>query len=136
MDTSLDQHHAFEEGLKRFGEYVYSVKADEWDRETFKVLLDNFLPALTTHLREEIQTLLDLDKYGGEQLKKAFSDMEKRIMNGPLDAVRFTVPLCSGEMLGMLLIRHSTVFSRLYWVVSMLRMTRISNSHFRSLSLI
>ena len=94
MDTNLEQHHAFEEGLKRFGEYVYSVKAEEWDRERFKGLLDSFLPALTTHLREEIQTLLDLDKYGGEKLKKAFSDMEKKILNGPLDAVCFTLPLC------------------------------------------
>jgi hypothetical protein len=136
MDTNLDQHHAFEEGLKRFGGYVYSVKADQWDREIFKVLLDSFLPALTTHLREEIETLLDLDKYGGEKLKKAFGDMEKKILSGKLDAVRFTVPLCSGEMLGMVLMRHSTVFSRLHWVVSMLRMTRISKHRSRSSSLI
>lgn len=100
MDTNLEQHHAFEEGLKRFGEYVYSVKADAWDREKFKGLLDSFLPALTKHLTEEIQTLLDLDKYGGEKLRKAFDDMEKKILKGPLDAVCFTVPLCKWRDVG------------------------------------
>jgi hypothetical protein len=100
MDTNLEQHHAFEEGLKRFGEYVYSVKAEEWDRGRFKGLLDSFLPALTTHLREEIQTLLDLDKYGGEKLRKAFDDMEKKILKGPLDAVCFTVPFCKWRDVG------------------------------------
>jgi hypothetical protein len=93
MNTNLEQHHAFEEGLKRFGEYVYSAKAEEWDRERFKGLLDGFLPALTMHLREEIATLLALEKYGGEKLKKAYSDMEKKILSGKMDAVRFTVPL-------------------------------------------
>ena len=92
MDTNFEQHLAFEEGLKKFGEYVYSVKAEDWDRETFKGLLDSFLPALTKHLREEIPTLLALDKYGGGKLKKAWGDMEKKILNGSIDPVRFNLP--------------------------------------------
>lgn len=87
MDTNLAQHHAFEEGLKRFKEYVYSVKAEGWDREEFKRILESFTPALVKHLREEIQTLLALDKYGGEKLKKAWDDMEKKILDGTMDMV-------------------------------------------------
>jgi len=91
MDTNLAQHQAFEEGLKKFGEYVYGCKVAEWDRATFKGLLDGFTKDLVTHLREEIPTLLALDKYGGEKLKKAWTDMEKEIsagaLNGTLDLV-------------------------------------------------
>ncbi len=88
MDTNLEQHHAFEEGLKKFGEYVYSVKPESWDKERFKGILESFLPALTKHLREEIPTLLALDSFGGEKLKKAWEDMEKKILNGSIDPVR------------------------------------------------
>lgn len=88
MDTNLAQHHAFEAGLKRFGEYVHRVKPEDWDKGTFKEILDSFSPALTKHLREEIPTLLALDKYGGENLKKAWDDMEKIIVNGGIDMVR------------------------------------------------
>ncbi len=87
MDTSLAQHLAFEEGLKKFGEYVYSVKVEEWDAVVFKEKFDGFTGALVSHLREEIPTLLALDKYGGEKLKKAWADMEKEIVKGPLDMV-------------------------------------------------
>jgi hemerythrin-like domain-containing protein len=93
MDTNIAQHHAFDEGLKRFGEYVYGVKAQDWDKETFKGILESFTPALTKHLRDEIPTLLALDKYGGEKLKKAWDDMEKKIVNGTIDAVRSSLVL-------------------------------------------
>jgi hypothetical protein len=87
MDTSLAQHLAFEEGLKKFGEYVYGVKVEEWDAVVFKEKFDGFTGALVSHLREEIPTLLALDKYGGEKLKKAWTDMEKEILKEPLDMV-------------------------------------------------
>jgi hemerythrin-like domain-containing protein len=94
MDTSLAQHHAFEEGLERFKEYVYSCKPEDWDREVFKGILESFTPALTKHLREEIPTLLALDKYGGEKLKKAWDDMEKKILDGTMDMVRLLIVPC------------------------------------------
>jgi hemerythrin-like domain-containing protein len=99
MDTNFEQHQAFEEGLKKFGEYVYSVKPEDWDKETFKRILESFLPALTKHLREEIPTLLALDKYGGDKLKKAWADMEKKILNGSIDPVRIW-PSCRTERWG------------------------------------
>jgi hypothetical protein len=87
MEANIDQHHAFEEGLKKFGEYVYSTKPETWERETFKGIIDSFTPALNNHLREEIPTLLALDKYGPEKLKKAWDDLEAKILKGPLDPV-------------------------------------------------
>jgi hemerythrin-like domain-containing protein len=94
MDTNLAQHHAFEEGMKGFGEYVYSVSPKDWDKETFRGILESFMPALTKHMREEIQTLLALDRFGGEKLKKAWDDMEKKVLAGAIDPV--SLPLSLG----------------------------------------
>ena len=87
MEGNLEQHHAFEEGLKMFGEYVYGVKAEEWDSQSFKGILDSFTLPLTKHLREEIPTLLALDRFGGEKLQGAWDDLEKMIVKGPMDPV-------------------------------------------------
>jgi hemerythrin-like domain-containing protein len=92
MDGNVAQHHAFEAGLKEFGEYVYGVKAEEWDKEKFRGIVDSFAPALMKHLTEEISTLLALDKYGGEKLKVAWDDMENVIKKAPLDPVRNIYP--------------------------------------------
>ena len=73
---------------------MYSCKPEDWDREVFKGILESFTLALTKHLREEIPTLLALDKYGGEKLKKAWDDMEKRILDGTMDMVRLPIIPC------------------------------------------
>lgn len=87
MEKNVEQHHAFEEGLKKFGEYVYSTTPETWDRETFKEIIDSFTPALAIHLRDEIPTLLALDKFGPEKLKKAWDDTEKKVLAGVIDPV-------------------------------------------------
>jgi hemerythrin-like domain-containing protein len=87
MEKNISQHHAFEEGLKKFSEYIHSVTPETWDRETFRGILDSFIPALSQHLREEIPTLLALNKYGPEKLKKAWDDLEQRIVKGSIDPV-------------------------------------------------
>jgi len=92
MEGNIEQHHAFEEGLKSFGEYVYQVKAGEWDEKKFKGILGSFAPALTKHLRDEIPTLLGLDRFGGQKLQKAWDDLEKMILKGPLDPVFTAIP--------------------------------------------
>jgi hypothetical protein len=92
MDGNVAQHHAFEAGLKEFGDYVYGVKAEEWDKKKYRGVVDSFMPALIKHLTEEISTLLALDKYGAEKLKAAFDDMENVIKKAPLDPVRTFTP--------------------------------------------
>jgi hemerythrin-like domain-containing protein len=87
METNIEQHKAFEKGLTRFGEYVYSVKPEEYDPKAFKEILDSFTPALVRHLNDEIPTLMALEKYGADKLMKAWKDLEKRILAGALDPV-------------------------------------------------
>jgi hemerythrin-like domain-containing protein len=87
METNVEQHHEFEEGLKKFGEYVYSVKPEKYDPKTFKEILDSFMPALVKHLNDEIPTLLALEKYGGDKLMQTWKDVEKKILSGAIDPV-------------------------------------------------
>jgi hypothetical protein len=90
----MEQHKAFEEGLKNFGEYVYSVKPEEYDPKAFKEIIDSFMPALATHLNDEILTLLALEKYGGDKLMKVWKDLEKKSLDGAIDLV-FLLPRCA-----------------------------------------
>ncbi|PMD31795.1 hypothetical protein L207DRAFT_640607 [Hyaloscypha variabilis F] len=85
----------FEKGLTRFGEYVYSVKPEEYDPKAFKEILDSFTPALVRHLNDEIPTLMALEKYGADKLMKAWKDLEKRILAGALDPYR-VIPILLG----------------------------------------
>jgi hypothetical protein len=94
MEMNMEQHKAFEEGLKNFGEYVYSVKPEEYDPKAFKEIIDSFMPALATHLNDEILTLLALEKYGGDKLMKVWKDLEKKSLDGAIDLV-FLLPRCA-----------------------------------------
>ena len=87
METNLQQHHAFEEGLKRFGQYVYSTKPHEYNPKDFKEILDSFTPALVKHLNDEIPTLLALEKYGGDKLLNLWQELEKKILADAIDPV-------------------------------------------------
>jgi len=89
MDANVKQHHAFEVGLKKFGEYVYSVKPEEYNPKAMKEILDSFVEPLVLHLNDEIPTLLALEKYGGEKLFKANADVEKKILANAMDPVIF-----------------------------------------------
>lgn len=87
METNIEQHKAFESGLKRFGEYVYGMKPDEYDQKLFKEILESFTPALVRHLNDEIPTLIALEEYGPDKLMKAWKDLEKGVLAGVLDPV-------------------------------------------------
>jgi hemerythrin-like domain-containing protein len=87
MEINVKQHHEFHDGLKKFGEYVYGTTAETYDVQTFKEILDSFTPALMQHFTDEIHTLLSLEKYGGEKLKKTWDDLEKRLLALKIDFV-------------------------------------------------
>ncbi|KAE9381132.1 hypothetical protein N431DRAFT_440019 [Stipitochalara longipes BDJ] len=95
MEKNIKQHDMFHGGLKDFGEYVYSVKPQDWDKEKFGEMLKSIVPPLMTHLQEEIPTLLALDKYGGDKLIKAWEDLEKKALSGAPDLYR-AVPFAQG----------------------------------------
>ncbi|KAL2060973.1 hypothetical protein VTL71DRAFT_9025 [Oculimacula yallundae] len=80
MSHNVDQHKAFDTGLEEFHVYVTSTKPEEYDAGTFGRILASFAETLEKHLREEIGTLLELERYGGKELKGAWDLLEKNVM--------------------------------------------------------
>lgn len=66
MEKNVEQHHAFAPGMEKFENYVKAVKEGKegFDAEKVRSLIDNFGPILTQHLKEEIESLEELDKFG------------------------------------------------------------------------
>lgn len=65
MEANIVQHEAFGPGLDAFSEYVKAVlgKTTAYDGHKFVKLIAGFATLLTTHLRDEINTILSLERY-------------------------------------------------------------------------
>lgn len=78
MERNVEQHAAFLPSLTTFKQYAEDCLEGkkEFDSKFFTGLIDAFATILATHLKEEIDTLLDLgkykEKYDAEELKKAY----------------------------------------------------------------
>ncbi|KAF2022775.1 hypothetical protein EK21DRAFT_82445 [Setomelanomma holmii] len=79
MEPNVEQHHAFEPQVKAMIDWVAEVSdgKKEWDAKKLITLIDGFAETLTTHLHDEIKTLLKLEKCDGEAVKKAMADTAK-----------------------------------------------------------
>lgn len=74
MGGNVEQHHAFIPALDAFGQYAQGCLSKEktFDAKHFIGLMDSFAPTLSTHLRDEIETLLGLGKYDVQEIKKSY----------------------------------------------------------------
>ena len=66
MQPNVDQHHAFQPGLAAYSAYLKDVSAgteSPFDGARLTNILDQFMPVLTQHLHDEIQTLRGLGAY-------------------------------------------------------------------------
>lgn len=65
MDSNIDQHNAFTEGIEAFKAYVTKVaqKKAAYDGQKMVQLLNNFGSVLAGHLNDEIATISALDNY-------------------------------------------------------------------------
>jgi hemerythrin-like domain-containing protein len=84
MEKNVEQHHAFMSGLEELEKCVKSMKVEEYDGEKLRGIIDQFGGKLTAHLSEEIDTLLELEKYDGvgTKLVKAFTEFDKVMQQG------------------------------------------------------
>jgi hemerythrin-like domain-containing protein len=84
MDTSMEEHHAFETGLKDYQAYLIEVREGrvELDGEKLVSLIDSFMPTLHKHLINEVDTLLSLKLYDGKcDLEKIFREEVGKALN-------------------------------------------------------
>jgi hemerythrin-like domain-containing protein len=79
MDTNIAQHEVFDEGVEGLNEYLENATPETYDGKLVKSKIEGFAPALQTHLREEIATLLNLEKYGGKNLAKSWAYLHKKV---------------------------------------------------------
>ena len=87
MDKNVEQHEAFHAGLAEFGEYVNKVTVEEFDGMKLRGIVDRFGEKLVLHLREEIVTLMGLERFGGEKLRKSWADLEVKVQEEISDKV-------------------------------------------------
>jgi len=80
MQANVIQHRAFEEGLKRFEEYIIGATPETYDGKKVKKAVDGFGQILAVHLGDEIQTLIGLEKYGGDKLAGPWEKFNKKIL--------------------------------------------------------
>jgi hypothetical protein len=76
MEGNMQQHEAFLPALHTFRDYVQNTCAEEYSSESIKALVDSFAPALTEHLRQEMDTLLGLDCYDSAKLMRIWTVTE------------------------------------------------------------
>ncbi|KAM0263355.1 hypothetical protein ACHAQJ_001211 [Trichoderma viride] len=77
MERNFEQHHAFAPGLEAFNVYVQDcIRTDgpsqKYDSTRFRSLIDVFGTDLALHLKQEIDTLLVLEKYDVKMLKAEY----------------------------------------------------------------
>lgn len=84
MDNNVDQHKAFHDGMDSLKAFADAVVADKekYDASRLVTLIDDFGPALTQHLGDEIPTILSLRQYGEKMagLPKAFDEEGEKAM--------------------------------------------------------
>ena len=84
MERNVEQHQAFGPGMDEFDGYV---KAVEEGRESFdgmrvRAIIDGFGEVLTTHLTEEIDTLLTLEEHDASI---DWKELNKKVLKKALD---------------------------------------------------
>jgi len=80
MEANVIQHRAFEKGLKKFEEYITSATPETYDGKKVKKAVNGFGQILAVHLSDEIQTLIGLEKYGGDKLADPWEKFNKKIL--------------------------------------------------------
>jgi hypothetical protein len=83
MDTNIDQHAAFHDGLDTFKAYADAVIAgkEKYDSGRVIAIIDGFATPLLQHLTDEIPTILGLRQYSDklEGLPKLFQEEADKV---------------------------------------------------------
>jgi hemerythrin-like domain-containing protein len=80
MEGNVEQHNAFEPGLKALGEYATSTSVEEYDGKKVQSIIDDFGHILSTHLADEIPTLLDLERYDDKAVRSLWAETHQYVL--------------------------------------------------------
>jgi hemerythrin-like domain-containing protein len=90
MEVNVAQHHTFITGLKELHRYAKETTAETYDGMRLRTIIDGFGGKLTTHLTDEIQTLLGLKTYDGPRLRKGYMKFDAEMRKGDKASETFT----------------------------------------------
>lgn len=76
LQANVDQHHAFEPGLKKLEAFAIHTKAEDYKSDILQGIIDDFANGLQGHLSDEIPTLLAMRPYDSAALLKAYKKCE------------------------------------------------------------
>ncbi|KAH8804650.1 hypothetical protein F5884DRAFT_754250 [Xylogone sp. PMI_703] len=99
MEPNIEQHRAFEPGLKAFDDYIQSVKEgkEKYNGARIRELVDDFAPVLVSHLTEEVDFISSLEKFEDKiNWKKYEKDTADRAVKAA--NTEFEVPLMVTNM--------------------------------------
>ena len=87
MSRNIEQHEAFNPGLNKLSEYVKLCRREDepvpFDAVQFRQIIDSFGGVFTTHLADEITTLIGLETSSETAaLKKAFLEFDMKMREG------------------------------------------------------
>lgn len=84
MDENVKQHGDFEAAHEAYGDYLQSLitgnTTARFSPARLRALIEAFAPALSQHLKDEIETLLALKQYPALDLEKVVKEVHARSM--------------------------------------------------------
>ena len=82
MEANVAQHNAFMSGLLALEKYAKETSVEAYDGSKIVKIIDDFGHVFSEHLTDEIQTLLELEKYDAAKLKEIYNNFEVQLRNG------------------------------------------------------
>ena len=76
MAANIEQHHAFEPGLKRLRGYAVETNPSQYDSSLLRDIINSFATTLQQHLTDEIATLLALQDCDSDKLLATYKKAE------------------------------------------------------------
>jgi hypothetical protein len=80
MERNIEQHHMFEPGLTALLNYSIMTSVEEYRAEDLRKVIDSFGDILQTHLHDEIDTLLSLEKNDSNALRRAWEEKHQCVL--------------------------------------------------------
>ncbi|KAG8628312.1 hypothetical protein KVT40_004185 [Elsinoe batatas] len=81
MQNNVDQHRAFTPGFEAFDAYSRKCNPRDFDPRELRRLIEAFAQPLIQHLNDEIKTLRELRRYDSDQVRQAYKQLEKKLMD-------------------------------------------------------
>jgi len=84
MTENIAQHHAFEPGLKNLSDWVARVEKDTslFNPKELKGIIDGFGAILQEHLKDEIDTLMELHPVDSKKLLSSYLRFDLELRKG------------------------------------------------------